>query len=70
MSPAYFDLERFSLELGVVMWEQKHLRGREIEDHIAIMLRPRPRWIPPRVWEWLVSHILYIVITTTKETSR
>ncbi len=31
-----------------------------LEEHLQILLRPRPRWLPYRVWSFLVRRLIVI----------
>ena len=39
-----------------VVYEQAAIR----EAHLRALLRPKPRWLPTRLWHWLLRRILYI----------
>ena len=39
-----------------VVYEQAVIR----EAHLRAIIRPKPRWLPTRVWHWLLRRILYI----------
>lgn len=32
------------------------------ESHVQAKIRPRPRWVPNRLWHWLLSKMLVIEV--------
>ena len=40
---------------------QAHVnRAKVIEEQIRVVLRPKPRWLPGRLWLWLVSRLIHL----------
>lgn len=51
--------EPYILKIVAKMGEAYHTI---IEDQIELSLRPKPRWIPQRIWRWLLSKLLRLEV--------
>ncbi|KKL56014.1 hypothetical protein LCGC14_2249660 [marine sediment metagenome] len=53
------ELDSFSYDITLTLGK---LRAKVISEHIAILLRDKPRWLPRKVWDKLLGTILVIKI--------
>jgi len=34
----------------------------QVEQALSLVVRPKPRWLPYRVWKWVLGRLIYLEI--------
>ena len=55
-----------ALVLDEFVYEVTFQRAKIIEEHIRLVVRPRPRWVPQRLWYRLVAKVLVMEVPDAK----